>query len=76
MILSTGFRCSFPFLPQYYDGATYVPHEGSAKTASPFIPLDGSHIRDLYLDMFYIQDPTLAFIGSLYPVLCAAFDRC
>ncbi|KAF8553186.1 FAD/NAD(P)-binding domain-containing protein [Imleria badia] len=63
VILATGFRYSFPFLPQYYDDATYVPHEGSAKTVSPFIPLDGSHLRDLYLDTFYIQDPTLAFIG-------------
>lgn len=64
MILATGFRYSFPFLSQYYDGETYVPDEGSAKTVSPFLPLDGSHIRDLYLDIFYIQDPTLAFIGS------------
>ncbi|KAF8555876.1 FAD/NAD(P)-binding domain-containing protein [Imleria badia] len=63
VILATGFRYSFPFLPQYYDGATYVPHEGSAKTVSPFLPLDGSHVRDLYLDLFYIQDPTLALIG-------------
>ncbi|KAI9573778.1 hypothetical protein HD554DRAFT_2166551 [Boletus coccyginus] len=63
VIFATGFRCSFPFLPQYYDGATYEPHVGSAKTVSPFLPLDGSHIRDLYLDLFYLQDPTLAFIG-------------
>ncbi|KAF8553187.1 FAD/NAD(P)-binding domain-containing protein [Imleria badia] len=63
VILATGFRYSFPYLPQYYDGATYVPHEGSARTVSPFLPLDGSHLRDLYLDLFYIQDPTLAFIG-------------
>ncbi|KAG8221572.1 hypothetical protein J3R82DRAFT_1814 [Butyriboletus roseoflavus] len=63
VIFATGFRYSFPFLPQCYDGATYVPHEGSAKTVSPFLPLDGSHVRDLYLDMFYIRDPTLAFIG-------------
>ena len=25
--------------------------------------MDGSHIRDLYLDQFYLQDPTLAFLG-------------
>ncbi|KAF8553185.1 FAD/NAD(P)-binding domain-containing protein [Imleria badia] len=63
IILATGFRYSFPYLPQYYDGATCVPHEGSARTVSPFLPLDGSHLRDLYLDTFYIQDPTLAFTG-------------
>ena len=73
MIFATGYRYSFPFLSQYYDGATYVPHEGSASTVSPFLPLDGSHIRDLYLDHFYMQDPTLAFIGGLWPVLCVVF---
>ncbi|KAN0088857.1 hypothetical protein V8E55_005914 [Tylopilus felleus] len=56
-------RESIGFLPQYYDGATYKPHTGSATTASPFLPLDGSYIRDLYLDQFYLRDPTLAFIN-------------
>ncbi|KAF8556442.1 FAD/NAD(P)-binding domain-containing protein [Imleria badia] len=63
VILATGFRYSFPFLPQYYDGATYEPHNGSATTVLPFLPMDGSHIRDLYLDLFYFWDPTLAFLG-------------
>lgn len=76
MILATGFRYSFPFLSQYYDDATYVPHEGSAPTVSPFLPLDGSHVRDLYLDLFYIRDPTLAFIGGSWPVLCVVLHLC
>ncbi|KAF8556439.1 FAD/NAD(P)-binding domain-containing protein [Imleria badia] len=61
--LATGFRYSFPFLPQYYDGATYEPHAGSATIVSPFLPSDGLYIRDLYLDQFYLRDPTLAFLG-------------
>ena len=64
VILATGFRYSFPFLPQYYDGAKYVPRASSAATVSPFLPLDGSHIRDLYLDQFYLRDPTLVFLGG------------
>ncbi|KAF8556440.1 FAD/NAD(P)-binding domain-containing protein [Imleria badia] len=63
VILATGYRYSFPFLPQYYDGATYEPHAGSSMTVSPFLPLDGLYIRDLYLDQFYLRDPTLAFLG-------------
>ncbi|KAF8550557.1 FAD/NAD(P)-binding domain-containing protein [Imleria badia] len=63
VILATGYRYSFPFLPQYYDGAAYEPHAGSTRTVAPFLPLDGSHIRDLYLDQFYVRDPTLAFLG-------------
>ena len=75
MILATGFRYSFSFLPQYYDGADYVPHAGSATTVSPFLPSDGSHIRDLYLDQFYLRDPTLAFLGGSWRfcVLCLTF---
>ncbi|KAF8127436.1 hypothetical protein EV363DRAFT_1515362 [Boletus edulis] len=69
LILATGYRLSFPFLPQYYDGATYEPHPGSAPTVSPFLPVNGSYIRDLYLEQFYIQDPTLAFLGSSDAVL-------
>ncbi|KAF9240428.1 hypothetical protein BU15DRAFT_74021 [Melanogaster broomeanus] len=63
VILATGFRYSFPFLPQYYDDTLYTPHEGSVATVSPFLALDGSHLRDLHLDLFYIRDPTLAFLG-------------
>ncbi|KAH7921864.1 FAD/NAD(P)-binding domain-containing protein [Leucogyrophana mollusca] len=63
IIFATGFRYSFPFLPHYYDGAAYTPHEGSSRRATPFLPTDGSHIRDLYLDLFYIRDPTLALLG-------------
>ncbi|KIJ63826.1 hypothetical protein HYDPIDRAFT_112795 [Hydnomerulius pinastri MD-312] len=63
IIFATGFRYSFPFLPQYYDDAFYTPHEGSSSSVQPFLPTDGSHIRDLHLDLFYIPDPTLAFLG-------------
>ena len=74
MIFATGFRYSFPFLPQYCDGAKHVPHAGSATTVSSFLPLDGSHVRDLYLDQFYLRDPTLAFLGrSWFCVLCFTF---
>ncbi|KAG9309498.1 hypothetical protein JVU11DRAFT_10469 [Chiua virens] len=63
VIFATGYRYSFPFLPQYYYGATYEPHEGSASKVEPFLPAGGSDPRDLYLDQFYIQDPTLAFLN-------------
>ncbi|KAF9240430.1 hypothetical protein BU15DRAFT_45877 [Melanogaster broomeanus] len=83
VILATGFRYSFPFLPQYYDSALYMPHEDSVATVSPFLALDGSHLRDLHLDLFYIRDPTLAFHGinlgaqpfSLSDYLCLALAK-
>jgi hypothetical protein len=64
VIFATGYRYSFPFLPQYYDDALYMPHEGSVATVWPFLALDGSHIRDLHLDLFYIRDPTLALLAG------------
>ncbi|EGO03160.1 hypothetical protein SERLA73DRAFT_174607 [Serpula lacrymans var. lacrymans S7.3] len=63
IIFGTGFRYSFPFLPQYYEDASYVPHEGSSTKVVPFLASNGTHIRDLHLDLFYIRDPTLAFLG-------------
>lgn len=38
MILATGFRYAYPFLPHYYDGAIHAPQHGSATTPSPFLP--------------------------------------
>ena len=65
VILATGYRYSFPFLSQYYDGTALEPHTSSATTVPPFLPSDGSHIRNLYLDQFHLRDPTLAFLGGL-----------
>jgi len=45
----------------------YEPHVDSAITVSSFLPLDGTHIRDLYLDQFYLRDPSLAFIECRMP---------
>ncbi|KAF6752068.1 hypothetical protein DFP72DRAFT_905992 [Ephemerocybe angulata] len=50
VIFGTGYRYTYPFLPQ-------------KASVQPLIT-DGSHIRSLYLDAFYIPDPTLLFING------------
>ncbi|KII91643.1 hypothetical protein PLICRDRAFT_105338 [Plicaturopsis crispa FD-325 SS-3] len=60
IILGTGYRYTFPFLPQYHNASL-----GTNITETRVAPLvtDGTHIRSLFLDTFYIPDPTLAFIN-------------
>ncbi|KAF5309802.1 hypothetical protein D9611_013586 [Ephemerocybe angulata] len=65
VIFGTGYRYTYPFLPQYHNpslgtNGTLPREEG---VTQPLIT-DGSHIRSLYLDAFYIPDPTLLFINA------------
>ncbi|KDQ17070.1 hypothetical protein BOTBODRAFT_30457 [Botryobasidium botryosum FD-172 SS1] len=60
IIFSTGYRYTFPFLPQYHDSSLRANE--TAKGRQPIVT-DGTHLRSLYLDLFYIEDPTLAFVN-------------
>ncbi|WWD04372.1 hypothetical protein V865_002441 [Kwoniella europaea PYCC6329] len=62
LIFGTGFRYAFPFLPQYHNSSA----SGNVPVDSDEQPIvtDGSHVRSLYLDTFYINQPTLAFQGQ------------
>ncbi|KAF9067741.1 hypothetical protein BDP27DRAFT_1225424 [Rhodocollybia butyracea] len=64
IVLATGFRFSLPFLPQYQN-SSLRPNEtvpiGSGRP-QPLIT-DGSHLRSLHMDLFYIEEPTLGFIN-------------
>ncbi|KAJ4480860.1 hypothetical protein J3R30DRAFT_3461923 [Lentinula aciculospora] len=64
IIFATGFRYAFPFLPQYHD-ASLLPNETVPSASGRPQPLitDGSHIRSLHLDLFYIEEPTIGFIN-------------
>nr|XP_019043773.1 hypothetical protein I302_08354 [Kwoniella bestiolae CBS 10118]OCF22703.1 hypothetical protein I302_08354 [Kwoniella bestiolae CBS 10118] len=62
LIFGTGFRYAFPFLPQYHN-STVSGNETVDSEEQPIIT-DGSHVRSLYLDTFYIDQPTLAFQGQ------------
>jgi hypothetical protein len=55
VIFATGFRYSFPFLPQF--------HNSSSSSAHPIVT-DGTHLRSLHEDFLYIEEPTIGFLSS------------
>jgi ACS family pantothenate transporter-like MFS transporter len=58
VILCTGYHMSLPFLQAYHRDEL----EPSAADTTVLIT-DGSQMHNLYHDIFYIPDPSLAFIG-------------
>lgn len=62
IIFGTGYRYTFPFLPQYHNSSIGLNDTVPHGTPQPIIT-DGGHLRSLYLDTFYIDDPTLGFIN-------------
>ncbi|KAF3384477.1 Thiol-specific monooxygenase [Penicillium rolfsii] len=53
IVLCTGYQMVLPFLPDYNEGEL-------SETA---IVTDGRQFHNLHQDIFYIPDPTLAFVG-------------
>lgn len=61
VVVATGYHCTFPFLSQYHNDAL-KPTEADEKV----LVTDGLQMHNLHKDIFYIPDPTLAFIGVPY----------
>lgn len=75
IIFATGFRYTYPFLPQYHNSKLGVNDTAPADGVQPVVT-DGTHLRSLYLDAFYIPDPTLTFINCMIPSIpsiCISF---
>ncbi|KAK3937976.1 major facilitator superfamily domain-containing protein [Diplogelasinospora grovesii] len=62
VIISTGYITSYPFLAHLHDDTT------DATEAGPeiLVTSDGNMAHNLHKDIFYIPDPTLAFVGVPY----------
>lgn len=58
IILATGYHSSLPFLRPFHDDTLT-----SAQADSRVLITDGQQTHNLHKDIFYIPDPTLAFIG-------------
>lgn len=65
VLFATGYRYTFPFLPEYHDPSLGRDGEVPEDHLQPIIS-DGSHVRSLHLDVFYIDNPTLAFTNGTY----------
>ncbi|KAH6841185.1 hypothetical protein B0I37DRAFT_408827 [Chaetomium sp. MPI-CAGE-AT-0009] len=64
VILATGYITSYPFLPQLHSDDAPITEAGEHL----LVTSDGDMAHNLHRDIFYINDPTLAFIGVPYYV--------
>jgi len=66
VILCTGYHITLPFLPQFHADTTPVDEADDTVLVT-----DGTQFHNLHKDVFYINDPTLVFIGV--PFFTATF---
>jgi hypothetical protein len=62
IVAATGYRYTYPFLNQYHDSSLGPNDTAPAGHPQPLVT-DGTHVRSLYLDLFYIEEPTIGFIN-------------
>ncbi|KAJ6612148.1 FAD/NAD(P)-binding domain-containing protein [Mycena sp. CBHHK59/15] len=74
IIFSTGYRYTFPFLPQYHDSTLGRDGEPPAGAPQPLVT-DGSHLRALYLDFLHIEEPTLGFMNMNYGTITFTYGE-
>lgn len=63
VILCTGYLITYPFLAQYHDDFTPVEQANDKVLVT-----NGTQLHNLHEDIFYIPDPTLAFVGTSFSV--------
>ncbi|KAK0637411.1 hypothetical protein B0T17DRAFT_614007 [Bombardia bombarda] len=69
VVLGTGYITSYPFLSQLHNDTAHASEvNGSATTPSTLVSSDGEMAHNLHKDIFWMADPTLAFIGVPYYV--------
>ncbi|KAF5346509.1 hypothetical protein D9756_010050 [Leucocoprinus leucothites] len=64
VLFATGYHYTYPFLPEYHNPTLGRTGEAPEDTLIKPIVTDGSHLRSLHLDTFYIDNPTLAFVNA------------
>ncbi|KAK0711704.1 hypothetical protein B0H67DRAFT_299726 [Lasiosphaeris hirsuta] len=71
VVIAVGYITSYPFLP-HLQSDTVAPADAGPEL---LVTSDGNMAHNLHKDIFYIPDPTLAFIGVPYhAVTFALFD--
>lgn len=63
VVICTGYITTYPFLSHLHADTT-LPAEADEKV----LVTDGNMVHNLHADIFYIPDPTLAFVGVPYYV--------
>lgn len=63
LIICTGYHICYPFLSPYHNDLI-----SPAEASETVLVTDGTQVHNLHKDIFYIPDPTLAFVGTAYYV--------
>ncbi|ESZ91781.1 hypothetical protein SBOR_7832 [Sclerotinia borealis F-4128] len=63
IVICTGYHISYPFLHPYHNDLI-----SPAEASETVLVTDGTQVHNLHKDIFYIPDPTLAFVGTAYYV--------
>lgn len=66
MVVCTGYHITYPFLPSLHND--FLAREAAGEE---ILVTDGTQVHNLHKDIFYIPDPTLAFVGI--PFFSATF---
>lgn len=61
IVFCTGYHITLPFLKQFHEDET-----APSKASDTVLVTDGTQVHNLHKDIFYIPDPTLAFVGVPY----------
>jgi hypothetical protein len=69
VVVATGYITSYPFLPELHSDTTPITGAGEGIVVTS----DGEMAHNLHRDIFYIGDPTLAFVGVPYHVATFSF---
>ncbi|KIW11673.1 hypothetical protein PV08_10975 [Exophiala spinifera] len=64
VILCTGYITSYPFFPHLHSDTTPA-READTQV---LVTAEGDMVHNLYKDIFYIEDPSLAFVGAPYHI--------
>jgi hypothetical protein len=66
VVVCTGYHITYPFLPSLHND--FLAREAAGEE---ILVTDGTQVHNLHKDIFYIPDPTLAFVGI--PFFSATF---
>lgn len=62
VLVATGYINSYPFLPQFHSDVLSLEEAGTEL----LVTTEGNMVHNLHKDIFYIEDPSLSFIGVPY----------
>ncbi|KAJ3136346.1 hypothetical protein HK100_001851 [Physocladia obscura] len=68
VIVCTGYMFNYPFLPQFQES------DPAGDDVDTVLVTDGTWVHNLHQDLFYIPDPTLAFVGVCFHIPTTFFE--